>query len=426
MTDVLFSQLHFHDKPEIYKQFLEIVNSWQREKYPVEDIYAQLGTLFNSAPEFLEEFNISFLGQGTAAGSSYTSQLHEPAHVGSSPERDQGNAHRQEEPRIAQTSVDNNDDDKSDNPDEQTLRIPDPFGSGRESPTMTSAENSQTALEDFEDIMQSRPLMVRNKSGELVQPVVRGHERSSSLPDDVDYDSLPEVVQHFPSDVQPLPAGKDSSPVEDFKSDTGSKSGHTVSATKRVEDDTHRDADTEAYEERQVKRFVEEEVETFGLMWRYLNNDVDKEIELENEDAHGGPEARDLARKMEIVRLEVEALKAQFDKETLREPKNEKARELSNKIRSWDLNYVQQGIKDIQANREKRNAKMELEKLETWDKALADELDRNPALLDEVIREAKEAAEKGGAEPDPIKFEDAVGRKFSFPFHLCNTWQVCS
>lgn len=24
----------------------------------------------------------------------------------------------------------------------------------------------------------------------------------------------------------------------------------------------------------------------------------------------------------------------------------------------------------------------------------------------------------------PIKFKDAVGRKFSFPFHLCNTWEV--
>ena len=25
----------------------------------------------------------------------------------------------------------------------------------------------------------------------------------------------------------------------------------------------------------------------------------------------------------------------------------------------------------------------------------------------------------------PIKFKDAVGRKFNFPFHLCNTWMVC-
>jgi hypothetical protein len=24
----------------------------------------------------------------------------------------------------------------------------------------------------------------------------------------------------------------------------------------------------------------------------------------------------------------------------------------------------------------------------------------------------------------PIRFEDAVGRKFNFPFHLCATWSV--
>ena len=26
----------------------------------------------------------------------------------------------------------------------------------------------------------------------------------------------------------------------------------------------------------------------------------------------------------------------------------------------------------------------------------------------------------------PLKFKDAVGRKFSFPFHLCSTWRVSS
>ena len=25
---------------------------------------------------------------------------------------------------------------------------------------------------------------------------------------------------------------------------------------------------------------------------------------------------------------------------------------------------------------------------------------------------------------EPIKFKDAVGRNFRFPFHLCNTWMV--
>jgi hypothetical protein len=42
--------------------------------------------------------------------------------------------------------------------------------------------------------------------------------------------------------------------------------------------------------------------------------------------------------------------------------------------------------------------------------------------------EAKAAAEKAAAakpKPQkPIKFKDAVGRKFSFPFHLCKTWAV--
>lgn len=41
---------------------------------------------------------------------------------------------------------------------------------------------------------------------------------------------------------------------------------------------------------------------------------------------------------------------------------------------------------------------------------------------------AKKAAEEAAAKPPPekkkpIKFKDAVGRKFSFPFHLCSTWQ---
>jgi hypothetical protein len=27
---------------------------------------------------------------------------------------------------------------------------------------------------------------------------------------------------------------------------------------------------------------------------------------------------------------------------------------------------------------------------------------------------------------DPILFKDAIGRKFTFPFYLCTTWQVSS
>ncbi|KAK7404006.1 Transcriptional regulatory protein sin3 [Neonectria punicea] len=77
----------FQDKPEIYKQFLEILQTYQREQKPIQDVYAQVTTLFNSAPDLLEDFK-QFLpetaGQakatpgrtedGTPTGPSHTPQ----------------------------------------------------------------------------------------------------------------------------------------------------------------------------------------------------------------------------------------------------------------------------------------------------------------------------------------------------------------
>ena len=48
--------------------------------------------------------------------------------------------------------------------------------------------------------------------------------------------------------------------------------------------------------------------------------------------------------------------------------------------------------------------------------------------VDKAEKEAKASIDKALAPKDdkkkPIKFKDAVGRKFSFPFHLCTTWAV--
>lgn len=80
-------QNRFQDKPEIYKQFLEILQTYQREQKPIQDVYAQVTTLFNSAPDLLEDFK-QFLpetaGQakatpgrmedGTPTGPSHTPQ----------------------------------------------------------------------------------------------------------------------------------------------------------------------------------------------------------------------------------------------------------------------------------------------------------------------------------------------------------------
>ncbi|GAB0133239.1 hypothetical protein EsDP_00001651 [Epichloe bromicola] len=77
----------FQDKPEIYKQFLEILQTYQREQKPIQDVYAQVTTLFNAAPDLLEDFK-QFLpesaGQakatpgrgeeGPPAGTSHTPQ----------------------------------------------------------------------------------------------------------------------------------------------------------------------------------------------------------------------------------------------------------------------------------------------------------------------------------------------------------------
>ena len=65
-------------------------------------------------------------------------------------------------------------------------------------------------------------------------------------------------------------------------------------------------------------------------------------------------------------------------------------------------------------------------------KILADvaKVDENLKRLEELIldeRRAREASKSPLSTPEKkkaIKFRDAVGRKYSFPFHLCNTWAV--
>ncbi|KAI1771540.1 hypothetical protein F4818DRAFT_429333 [Hypoxylon cercidicola] len=55
-------------------------------------------------------------------------------------------------------------------------------------------------------------------------------------------------------------------------------------------------------------------------------------------------------------------------------------------------------------------------------KKQAEEVFKKKAL-DEAKLKAEEALKKSmGKDKAPIRFKDAVGRKFSFPFHMCQTW----
>ena len=53
-------------------------------------------------------------------------------------------------------------------------------------------------------------------------------------------------------------------------------------------------------------------------------------------------------------------------------------------------------------------------------KAAADELEKAKKAAEEEAAKLKPS----DAPKAPIKFKDAVGRKFSFPWNLCKTWKV--
>ncbi|KND04341.1 uncharacterized protein SPPG_00072 [Spizellomyces punctatus DAOM BR117] len=46
----------FSTEPETYKQFLEILQTYQKEQKPIQEVYAQVQVLFKGAPDLLDEF----------------------------------------------------------------------------------------------------------------------------------------------------------------------------------------------------------------------------------------------------------------------------------------------------------------------------------------------------------------------------------
>lgn len=63
----------FATQPDIYKQFLEILQTYQRESKPIGDVYAQVTQLFISAPDLLEDFK-QFLPDSAAAANAAKAQ----------------------------------------------------------------------------------------------------------------------------------------------------------------------------------------------------------------------------------------------------------------------------------------------------------------------------------------------------------------
>lgn len=58
-------QNRFSSQPEVYKQFLEILQTYQRESKPIQDVYSQVTQLFGGAPDLLVDFK-QFLPESAA------------------------------------------------------------------------------------------------------------------------------------------------------------------------------------------------------------------------------------------------------------------------------------------------------------------------------------------------------------------------
>lgn len=88
LTPLFPLQNRFQDKPEIYKQFLEILQTYQREQKPIQDVYAQVTTLFSAADDLLEDFK-QFLPESAAQTRGAAGQRPEDAlglpHVNQTP-----------------------------------------------------------------------------------------------------------------------------------------------------------------------------------------------------------------------------------------------------------------------------------------------------------------------------------------------------
>ena len=67
--------MRFASQPEVYKRFLEILQTYQRESKPIQDVYAQVTELFDSARDLLEDFK-QFLPESAAHAKSQAMARH--------------------------------------------------------------------------------------------------------------------------------------------------------------------------------------------------------------------------------------------------------------------------------------------------------------------------------------------------------------
>jgi len=146
---------------------------------------------------------------------------------------------------------------------------------------------------------------------------------------------------------------------------------------------------------------------------------VEKVVEVEKKDDP-------MVKEVELLRA---MIKKQEDERIAREEAivaEAKAKKLQAEQEALKAKEIAAAAAAAKADAEKAAEDVAKKAKEESDKKLA-EVEAAKVELEKKQKELEEAAAKNKPIPDmekaPIKFKDAVGRKFSFPWHLCKTWK---
>ncbi|KEY67375.1 hypothetical protein S7711_07585 [Stachybotrys chartarum IBT 7711] len=187
--------------------------------------------------------------------------------------------------------------------------------------------------------------------------------------------------------------------IEKAKAEAERAARERIEAERKAEEERQRQhqADMERAEERARMKF---------------------EAELKAADERRKKEDEDRARAEETARIRLEA--AIKKEEEARAAAAQKAAEEAERLKQIEADAKRKAEADAiaKAAEEAAKAKAAAEAAAEAKKA-AEELKKQ--IEEETKAKLVEDAKK--KEKAPIRFKDAVGRKFSFPFHLCATWQ---
>jgi hypothetical protein len=135
-------------------------------------------------------------------------------------------------------------------------------------------------------------------------------------------------------------------------------------------------------------------------------------------------------KKRKEERIQSEARKAAEAARQAEATANNAAKLMAAEEKRWEneiAKKVRQAIEITKLDAEKEAAKKASEEIEEYEKKLEEAEKMIADLLvakKKFEDEAKALRPKDDMLKPPIRFKDAVGRKFSYPWHICKTWKV--